>query len=452
MGLGSVRLLNEPTADKPFEGEKKRETPRMTQAGMPAVANTGQSPVLEMRNTVLGMPSLRPNAAAAAAAGASMPAMRSETRPSGSGLESGDMGFADDSDEDNGLRTVPVSERLVQQALLSGALQLQQSMAATNAPAKAPEPRVAEPAVVAPSDDEEEIDPLEGMAGVQQAKVSSLIDEEVNDLSAQVFGDSFAFSDQDLDFGEDEDDDLAFEFAKAPAEPEDDYQGSPGDIPEDEVHHDVAAAEAALANMMADLDSVIPQDDDEEEDAFDAPTIADVSARDALLAAEKEMLAKGKAITPPAQAALEVGAVEATEVPIESMWAHSAATAPVVKMGVGFGIGGVLATLGAIAALVWLFVPVSGVAVIGNLGDLDIISQVMVIFSVVAAILALVTSFMRLPGLYKTVALGALAVALGALAVTAPAAGVVPLTYIIYGACGSLFLGAGLYALGKRGP
>ena len=123
-------------------------------------------------------------------------------------------------------------------------------------------------------------DPLDGFAGAKQPAISSLIDEEVEDLSTSLFGDDFSFGggdfgdddddddwddDFDDDFDDDDDDEDDFDddaFEQGFKSGKSKAAAAPAQEEEDEVEHDPMAAFEALSDMMADLEDVMPTEDE----------------------------------------------------------------------------------------------------------------------------------------------------------------------------------------------
>jgi hypothetical protein len=457
MGLGAVRVLNEPgtSAERPFDSGDApavERSPHMTMAGLPAVS-MGSARGEGNPEAVRESAKRRPLGVRATMMG--MPVTEAPSRPSPVPFRVEEPEF----EEDNS-RTVQVTDQLVQSAR-----EISRNLAAAAPPAQ-------------PSVFEEDDDPLAGLSGVQEAKVSSLMEGEVNDLSAQVFGDSFSFGEDELDFDEDEDDELEVEFAKRPAASP---APSPGDIPPDEVQHDVAAAMSAVANMMADLNDVMPDDDDappfepppgyKDEDDDEDKTVADVNLQAALVAAERSVSGQTPAVvlpekTTPAlekasteKASAEKGPAEkakqAASLPPVDERAHldaaPAASFTVPSAGAGFGLGGVVAVLGALCSVVWFLIPAGGGGMpIASIATLDVASQVLMVFSAVSAVLAVVTGLLQLPAMPKSLVLFVLSVGLGVLSAIAPVAKLSPHNFVLYAAAGLIFVAALAYLLLRK--
>src|SRR5690606_30548966 len=136
-----------------------------------------------------------------------------------------------------------------------------------------------------------------------------------------------------------------------------------GDIPEEDVHHDIEAAEAALADMMMDLEDVMPDEDeaaaalglDEEKAAaamadapsedidLDGPTIADANVDEMMARAAAQQ--KAKADAKPAKAEPKKAEPKAEPRPEPRKAEPKKAATPVKGAGAGMGLGGVLALI-----------------------------------------------------------------------------------------------------------
>ena len=506
MGLGSVKVLNEPGGEKPPAPSAPQANLRSTMAGMPGISinkptdrpkTTPANQVLS-RGTMMGMPAI---------------STARLNEPSKSSTEQATVAISNDHVQ----RAKLLAQSINAQRNADAALQLNMpptaravaapavaapavAAPAVTAPAVAA-PAVAAPAVAAPAPaqhkpvpipepEEEEFDPLAGMIGVHEPKVSSLMDEEVENLSAQVFGAEFSFSEEEFDDDDEDDfDDFTFgggggsgsteQASKKPS-------AAPSNTPppeedEDDVHHDIAAAEAALANMMMDLEDVMPTEDEaaaalgldeakvaaahaaaeaeeaEEDEPFapetnddDGPTIADADVS-SLLAQIKDKPTKAPTFAamddlPPARTAETSLREEPAPVPEPKPKKKKAPAAS--SLGVGFGPGGIVAAVGALATVAWMFVPgTEGSMAISGFLALDVGSKVLGVFSFVAAVLAVVTSMMRLPAFSKMLILVVLGLGLGVLSTSAKVMSQSPANFIVYGAAGLFVIAAVVYKL-----
>ena len=481
MGLGSVKVLNEPGGEKPPAPSAPQANLRSTMAGMPGISinkptdrpkTTPANQVLS-RGTMMGMPAI---------------STARLNEPSKSSTEQATVAISNDHVQ----RAKLLAQSINAQRNADAALQLNMppTARAVAAPAvAAPAPAQHKPVPI-PEPEEEEFDPLAGMIGVHEPKVSSLMDEEVENLSAQVFGAEFSFSEEEFDDDDEDDfDDFTFgggggsgsteQASKKPS-------AAPSNTPppeedEDDVHHDIAAAEAALANMMMDLEDVMPTEDEaaaalgldeakvaaahaaaeaeeaEEDEPFapetnddDGPTIADADVS-SLLAQIKDKPTKAPTFAamddlPPARTAETSLREEPAPVPEPKPKKKKAPAAS--SLGVGFGPGGIVAAVGALATVAWMFVPgTEGSMAISGFLALDVGSKVLGVFSFVAAVLAVVTSMMRLPAFSKMLILVVLGLGLGVLSTSAKVMSQSPANFIVYGAAGLFVIAAVVYKL-----
>lgn len=467
MGLGSVKVLNEGEAS-PAPASAPQGNLRSTMAGMPGISikkptdrpkTTPANQVLS-RGTMMGMPAISGKL--------NEPAIQAPM---------------------DSQATVTISDDHVQRAkLLAQSIAKAERAAAPQPKAPpAPAPVAAKPAhqpIPIPEPEEEEFDPLAGMIGVQEPKVSSLMDEEVENLSAQVFGAEFSFDEEEFD-DEDEDDFDDFTFggggggsSAQASKPTSAAKAPPPEEDEDDVHHDIAAAEAALANMMMDLEDVMPTEDeaaaalgldeakvaaahaaaqDEEEDEpfepetndDDSPTIADADV--ASIMAQVKPAAKA-----PQPVADELPPPRKAEPAIQDEPEPAPAPKPKQKkakrasaaLGVGFGPGGIVAAIGALATIAWMLIPnADGAMAISGFLALDVGSKVLGVFSFVAAVLAVVTSLMRLPAFSKMLILVVLGLGLGVLSTSAKVMSQSPANFVVYAAAGLFVIAAIVYKL-----
>ena len=420
MGLGSVRLLNDPEEDQATEkSARPSRSPHHTMAGMPGVS---QDP----RSTMMGMPAIKESAIQKAPQRTKVP-------------------------------TIPVPQEAIDRA--QRAIDKQRQQATPPSPVQSAKPTTE----LAPQAVEEEFDPLAGMIGVQEPRVSSLMDEEVEDLSAAVFGNDFAFNDEDFDFEDDDEEDdfadISFANEALGKEP----QPSPGDIPEEDVHHDVQAASAALSNMMSDLEDVMPTEDEAAaalglDDGFaEDETVADVSISERMAEAERDLVSTDAPSPKAAKSEPEPAKAQPAPKPTpQNSPASPAPSAPSQKIpaqtgsGSSFGIGGGLGILGVLTGLAWLFIPAkSGDMAIATFTSADVPSLILVGFNIVAGLLGLSAIFMKLPNSMRGVVLLVLGIGMGVLVFTAPIAQEMPLLAIAYAAA-ALYALAGVFSALKK--
>lgn len=503
MGLGSVRVLSEPDDDDESPG---RGAPggggnvRATMTGMPGVVarrpgadasaseSSGTSPRPRAdgggRHTMMGMPAVK------------------ERGPAAPVLSAGNYLLRGGAEDEATVAVTPNEVRRAKELALTsmgkpGAATPTAPPAAPARPTPQKVPTAVVPAAAAApaGGEEEEFDPLAGFEGAAQGKISSLMDEEVENLSSAVFGNDFAFGDDDLDFDDEDDDGL--DFAAPPARSSAAASSSAGlgrgDVPEDEVEHDTAAAAAALGDMMADLEDVMPTEDeaaaslgldesrtsgealggghgggggftltesdldDDEDDVDEDRTVADADVSNLMAklstADEKVISSESAAIRSSGDArvvsepSLPKSRIEpkdeAPPAPSTSSPTPLAGASDASDGGVGLGAGGLLGVLGGLAAVAWMFVPVNGVMTALEFSSLDTATMMLVIVSGVGGLLAIVGSLMRLPAASKGLVLALLGIGIGLLAWTAVLAA--PASFVAYGAAGLMLLGGLLY-------
>ncbi len=124
-----------------------------------------------------------------------------------------------------------------------------------------------------------------------------------------------------------------------------------------------------------------------------------------------------------------------------------------LKSSSGIGIGGILAILGALAGVVWLFIPGAKGMPLSSFGAADVASKVLIIFALVAALLAIATVVMRLGQGAKGLVLVVLGAGLGVLSVSAPVMQQhQPGTFAVYAGAALFVIGGLLYVLMKPKP